>query len=119
MIDNHKKNLTLNYLAQQRCLLVVFFEGLHQVPTTLYVPCLNVWVEAGPQRELECLAGYRLRGAVHGKIPSREALVEITLLQKEPKGEQTQSTVTLRLFILQDRNKSKTLLLLNLIIFGQ
>lgn len=67
-------------------LLVIFFQSLHQVPTTLDVPPLDVGVKTGAQGELECLAGDRLGGAIHDEITSRETLVEVTLLQVQPEG---------------------------------
>lgn len=68
-------------------LLVVFFQGLHEVPAALDVPPLDVGVEAGAQGELKCLAGDGLRGTVHDEIPSGETLVEVTLLQVQPERE--------------------------------
>lgn len=43
-------------------------------------------VKAGAQGELEGLAGDRLGGAIHDDVTSRETLVEVSLLQVQPKG---------------------------------
>lgn len=74
--------------SKQRNLLVVFLQRLHEVPTALDVPALNVRVEAGAQGELERLAGDRLRWAIHDEIASGETLVEVALLQVQPDREQ-------------------------------
>lgn len=63
-----------------RCLLVVFFQSLHEVPAALDVPPFDVRVEAGAQGELKRLTCDRLRGAINNDITSGEALVEVPLL---------------------------------------
>lgn len=70
----------------QSGLLVIFLEGLHQVPAALDVPPVDVRVEAGTQSELKGLTGDRLRWAVHDEITAGEALVKVTLLQVESEG---------------------------------
>lgn len=75
-------------ITEGLCLLVVFCQSLHQVPTALNVSPLNVRVEAGTQCELKRLAGDRLGRAVHAEIPSGKTLLEVALLQVQPEEEE-------------------------------
>lgn len=75
-------------VAEEPCLPVVFCQSLHQVPTALNVPPLNVRVETGTQCELKRLAGDRLGRAVHAEIPSGETLLEVALLQVQSEEEE-------------------------------
>lgn len=71
-------------LNEKQNILVVFFQSLHEVPTALDVPPLDVGIEAGAQRELKRLTGDRLRRTVHVEITPRETLMKVTLFQVKP-----------------------------------
>lgn len=72
---------------------VILLQGAHEVAAAIQVLLVDVRVEAGPQGQLESLAGHRLCRAVHTDVATRKLLVEVALLQVQPGKVESQQRV--------------------------